>query len=208
MNRIPDNDNPAPPVVLGSGSATRAHMLRRAGIDFTVDAAAVDEEEIKNSLRSAGADSSDVAEALAELKAARVSTRHPGALVIGADQILDCDGIWFDKPRDMTAAGRDLAALRGKMHMQVTAVCVVRDNAVLWHHTDRARLTMRDVSDDFLDGYLAAAGEAILGCVGAYRLEDLGAQLFSRIEGDYFTVLGLPLLPLLDFLRGQGVLRT
>ncbi|MFQ5957797.1 MAG: Maf family protein [Alphaproteobacteria bacterium] len=194
-----------PALVLASASAARAAMLRHAGLCFAVDAAAIDEVGARTALRGDGADAALTAEALAELKASQVSARHPGAFVVGADQVLECDGAWFDKPADLAAARRDLEALRAKTHMQVSAVCVVRDGVVLWRHGERARLVMRDFSDDFLDRYLVAAGEAVLGCAGAYQLEGLGAQLFTRVEGDYFSVLGLPLLPLLDFLRGHGV---
>lgn len=191
-------------VVLASASVTRAKILRRAGVNFAVDAAAVDEDEIKRLLHAEGAEAIHAAEALAELKATRVSERHANALVIGADQILECDGTWFDKPADLAAARRDLEALRGRTHWQATSVCVVKNGAPLWLHSDRARLVMRDFSDDFLGEYLAAAGDDILGCVGAYQIEGIGAQLFASIEGDYFSILGLPLLPLLDALRGHG----
>ena len=191
-------------LVLASASPARAAMLHSAGVVFAVDAAVIDETRVKSALRADGADAARAAAALAELKAKQVSERYRDALVIGADQVLDCAGAWFDKPADRAAARRDLLALRAKMHMQVSAACVVRDGAVLWCHSARARLAMRDFSDDFLDGYLAAAGDAVLGCAGAYQLEGLGAQLFTHVDGDYFAVLGLPLLPLLDFLREHG----
>ena len=196
----------APAVILASGSVTRAAMLRQAGLAFTVEAAAVDEEEVKRALGADGADAGRAAEALAELKAVRVSARRPGALVVGADQILDCGGAWFDKPVDRATARRDLATLRGRDHQQVTAACVARDGVRIWHTTQRARLTMRDFSDEFLDRYLDDAGDGILGCAGGYQLEGVGVQLFSRVDGDYFAILGLPLLPLLDFLRGYRVI--
>ena len=142
---------------------------------------------------------------LAELKAQRVSQRHKDALVIGADQMLQCGGIWFDKPADLDHARGHLIALRGKTHELLSAVCVVRDGEVLWRHLESAQLTMRPFSDAFIDEYLAAAGDAVCASVGAYQLEGRGAQLFSRIEGDYFTILGLPLLPLLGFLVNHGV---
>lgn len=198
------NPENAPAVVLASASAIRAVVLRQSGVRFTVDAAAIDETEIKRSLRGEGADAGIAAETLAGLKASRVARHHPDALVIGADQILVCDDAWFEKPVDATAARRDLTALRGRSHWQVTSVCVVRNDTLLWHHTESARLVMRDFTDDFLDYYLRDSGDTVLDCVGAYRLEGLGAQLFSKVEGDYFSILGLPLLPLLDFLRGHG----
>ncbi len=194
-----------PALILASKSAARAALLRNAGVDFTVETAPVDEASVKASFRAEGRAAEDLALALAEMKAARVSRAHPGALVIGADQLLDCEGVWFDKPGDLAGARRDLLALRGRAHRQISAVCVVADGTAIWRHVEIARLVMRPFSDAFLDDYLARAGAEIGACVGAYRLEDLGAQLFSRIEGDYFTILGLPLLPLLEFLRGHGV---
>jgi septum formation protein len=143
---------------------------------------------------------------LAELKAQRVARRHPGSLVIGADQVLECDGILFDKPSDLAAARSQLMALRGREHRLLSAVVLVRDGERVWHHVDRANLTVRDFSADFLDRYLRSAGDAALSSVGAYQLEGVGAQLFAAIDGDYFTILGLPLLPLLDILREQGIL--
>jgi len=189
---------------LASGSATRAAMLRAAGLAVMVEPAQVDEDEVKTGLKREGADAAEVAETLAELKAMRVSRRHPGALVIGADQMLVCDGAWFDKPGSRAAARGQLLALRGRQHELVSAVSVVRGGARLWHHRDRARLRMRAFSDAFLERYLDLVGDDVLSTVGAYRLEGPGVQLFARIEGDHFTILGLPLLPLLDFLRGHG----
>ncbi|CAO3449056.1 Maf-like protein [Azospirillum argentinense] len=195
-----------PTVVLASGSRTRAEMLERAGVRVTLAPAAVDEEEIKLAARAEGAPVEDVAEALAELKAQRVTRKHPGALVIGADQMLECEGRWFDKPADRDAARAQLQDLRGKTHRLVSCAVVIRDGERLWHHVDRARLTMRPFSDAFLESYLNAAGDDVLGSVGAYHLEGLGAQLFHRVDGDFFTILGLPLLPLLGFLRVHGVI--
>jgi septum formation protein len=197
----------APPaVVLASASPARATMLRGAGVAVAVEAAAVDEAEVKASLRAAGAAAAQVAESLAELKAQRIARRRPGALVIGADQVLDCDGTLFDKPFDAADARRQLLLLRGRRHELVSAVVVVRDGVRHWHHVGRAALTMRRFTDAFLDDYLGTTGDAVLASVGAYQVEGMGAQLFARIDGDYFTILGLPLLPLLDFLREQGVL--
>lgn len=193
-------------VVLASGSATRSAMLERAGVAVRRHPAAVDEEEVKLSCRAAGLTADEVAEALAELKAQRVSPRHPGAIVIGADQMLECEGAWFDKPADLAAARRQLEALSGRRHRLVSCVVAVRDGQRLWHHSEAALLTMRPLSPAFLDAYLAAVGDAALGSVGAYQVEGLGAQLFARVQGDFFTVLGMPLFPLLDFLRIQGVL--
>ena len=197
---------PAPPrLILASTSATRRRVLAGAGIDFETASPGVDEEEIKLSLSATGATGAQIAETLAELKAARISNRSGEALVVGADQVLSCNGVLFDKPPDMEHARAQLQALRGHRHELLTAICVARSGARIWHHNAVARLTMRDFSDAFLDDYLARAGEDVLGSVGAYRIEGLGAQLFARIDGDFFTILGLPLLPLLGFLRDHGI---
>lgn len=195
-----------PPVVLASASRSRRRMLIDAGVAAEIEPARVDEEEIKASLSAEQASPAQIAETLAELKARRVSGRHAGALVIGADQILELEGRLFDKPGDLAQAGEHLRRLSGKTHRLISAVCVVRDEARLWHTVDEARLTMRPLSEAFIERYLAAVGERACESVGAYQLEGLGAQLFSRVEGDFFTVLGLPLLPLLDFLRNHKVL--
>lgn len=193
-------------IVLASGSATRRAMLEQAGVPFVVDTAPVDEAAVKDAMRAETDNPARVAEVLAELKATRVSARHPGSIVIGADQMLECDRQWFDKPADRDAARAQLLALRGKSHRLVSSVVALRDGQRLWHHTDSARLDMRHFSDAFLEEYLERVGAAVLSSVGAYQLEGLGAQLFRAVEGDHFTILGLPLLPLLDFLRENGVL--
>lgn len=194
------------PVILASASRIRATMLQAAGVPVEVVPARVDESELKIALRGQGAEPADVAVALAELKALQVSRSRPGRLVLGADQMLDCDGAWLDKPENRDAAREQLLALRGRKHRLTSAAVLARDGARIWHHAAAARLTMRGFTDAFLDGYLAEAGEAVLGSVGAYQLEGLGAQMFERIEGDYFVILGLPLLPVLDILREQSVL--
>ena len=196
----------APEVVLASASRARLELLRRAGIDVRAEPARVDEAEVKAALRAENAEVTAAAETLAELKAQRVSRRAPGALVIGADQILECEGRWFDKPADRAGAAEHLRALSGKTHALVTAACVVRDGVRLWHHREAPRLTMRPLDESFIESYLDAAGPEALQTVGAYQLEGRGAQLFTKVTGDYFTILGLPLLPLLGFLREQGVL--
>jgi len=190
-------------LILASTSQSRRTMLSAAGVAFSAEAPGVDEDAVKDSLKGEKAAPAAIAETLAELKARKISLRHPDAFVIGADQVLDCDGVLYDKPPDLAAARRQLQSLRGKTHRLTAAVVVARGDARLWHHTQVATLQMRPFTDAFLDGYLAQVGEAACRSVGAYQLEGLGAQLFSRIEGDYFTILGLPLLPLLDFQRGH-----
>jgi septum formation protein len=193
-------------IILASASRTRAHMLEQAGIGFRVDVAAVDEQAVKDSLKPETRNPARAAEVLAELKAVRVSARHPGVLVIGADQVLDCEGVWFDKPADRAGARAQLLALRHKTHRLTSAVAAVKDGRRVWHHTESARLTMRNFSDAFLESYLEAAGDSVLSSVGAYQLEGLGSQLFLSVEGDVFTILGLPLLALMDYLRENGEL--
>lgn len=192
-------------LVLASGSRTRASMLEQAGVSAILDKPLVDEDEVKAAGRAEGVSADIVAEALAELKAQRITRRHAGALVVGADQMLECEGRWFDKPADRAAARAQLLDLRGKTHRLVSCAVVVRDGERMWHRIDSARLTMRNFSEAFLDDYLDRVGDDVLHSVGAYQLEGLGAQLFHRVEGDFFTILGLPLLPLLGFLRVHGV---
>jgi septum formation protein len=193
-------------IVLASGSATRRLMLESAGVDFTVDTSPVDEAAVKAGMRAETNNAGRVAEVLAELKATRVSARHPGTIVIGCDQMLDCEGVWFDKPDSPAQARAQLAALRGKTHRLSSSVVALRDGKRLWHHTESAKLTMRNFSDAFLDDYVSKASDGLLHSVGAYQLEGRGAQLFMLVEGDHFTILGLPLLALLDFLRENGEL--
>lgn len=193
-------------LVLASASASRRRLLEAAGLAFAIDAPRVDEEAEKARLRAAGLKPRDQAGALAEFKALSVSRLRP-EFVIGADQMLAVDDDVLDKPRDLAEARTHLQRLRGRVHELLTAVVVARAGAVVWRHMETPRLQMRAFSDDFLDAYLAQAGQATLSSVGAYQLEGLGAQLFERVDGDYFSVLGLPLLPLLDFLRQHGVVR-
>jgi septum formation protein len=192
--------------VLASSSAIRARLLAAAGVDAIIDPAAIDEARIKAESRAAGKEAGDCAVLLAEAKAKDVAGRHRGALVLGTDQMLECDGRWFDKPRDMDEVRAQLQALSGRTHRLVTAAVVVRDGVVLWRAIETALLTMRRISEAFLDRYLGAMGKRVLTTVGGYELEGLGAQLMARIEGDYFAILGLPLLPLLAFLRDDGAL--
>ena len=182
-------------------------MLEDAGIVFEIDVPRVDEEAAKAGYRAEGMTPRDQADALAELKALSVSRRRAG-FVIGADQMLAVDGSTFDKPKDAAEARSHLELLRGRTHELLTAAVVARDGAVIWRHIDTPRLTMRSFTDAFLTEYLGRAGQGVLSSVGVYQLEGIGAQLFERVEGDYFSVLGLPLLPLLAFLREHGIARS
>ena len=193
-------------IVLASTSPWRAAMLRNAGVEIECVNPGVDEEEMKRAMRAEGALARDQADALAEMKARRVSSRIPGALVIGADQILDFKGEAFDKPADKDAARDTLMRLRSERHELLSAAVIALDGAPIWRHVGRARLFMRPFTDAFLDDYLDRMGEEALKTPGAYMLEGLGAQLFARIDGDYFTVLGLPLIETLGFLRVRGEL--
>jgi len=194
-------------VVLASGSATRQRLLKDAGVVFSVGIPNVDESAVLESLAAEGASAREAGDVLAELKAVKVSARHPAAFVIGGDQILSVEREFLRKPGDMKEARDQLKALRGRTHVLTSAVVVAREGSAVWRDVREARLTMRAFSDAFLEHYLAHGGADILGSVGAYRVEGMGIQLFSRMEGDHFTIQGLPLLPLLDFLRTHGVVK-
>jgi septum formation protein len=190
-----------PRIILASASASRRALLAAAGLTFDVQAADVDEAMVKRDALVEGVNAETAALRLADLKAAAVARHESDALVIGADQILVCNGVWFDKPVDATAARDQLRALRGRSHVLVTAVVCHQGAIRVWDYVAMPRLVMRDFSDVFLDQYLAAEGDAVISAVGAYRLEGRGIQLFDAVEGEHTAVLGLPLLPLLAFLR-------
>jgi len=192
-------------LVLASKSVTRRAVLDGAGVPYEAVGSGVDEEVAKVALLARRATPRQVAEALAEDKALAVSVGRPD-LVIGADQTLEFQGQLYDKAETVEEARERLKTLRGKPHMLHSAVVAAQGGAVVWRETQSATLKMRDFSDGFLEDYLAAEGEAALGSVGCYRLEGLGLQLFSKIDGDYFTILGLPMMGLLDLLRRRGVL--
>ncbi|WP_439923744.1 Maf family protein [Nitrobacter sp. JJSN] len=192
------------PLILASQSQVRQALLANAGLSFEVIPAAIDERAIQQSsgLTTGG----EIAVRLAFEKAREVSLRSPGRYVIGADQTLECDGLLFNKPVGRAAAAAHLRALSGRTHILHAGAAIVRDGRPLFEDVSAARMTMRELSEDTIEAYLNAVGDAATASVGAYQLENLGVHLFSRIEGDHFTILGLPLLPLLAFLRGQGLL--
>jgi len=194
------------PLVLASGSATRADMLRAAGLAFEVVVPRVDEEALKAGLLAEGASARDVADALAEMKAARVSGRRPEALVLGCDQTLSCEGRLFSKPASPEEAREQLRALMGRTHKLHSAAVIFQGEQPVWRHVSEARLTMERLSDAWLDGYVARNWDSLRHSVGGYRIEEEGVRLFSRIAGDHFTILGLPLLPLLSFLSVRGTI--
>lgn len=194
-------------IILASGSQSRRSLLAGAGIMAENIRPNVDEDMAKAAYRHDGLRIRDQAMKLAELKAQKVSARQPG-FVIGGDQMLNLEETAFDKPKDMAGAKDHLEKLSGKVHTLETALVVFENGQPVWRHLARPRLTMRPLSDAFIDQYLARCGDALLSTVGAYQLEGLGAQLFTKIEGDYFSILGLPLLPLLDYFRTRGVLEA
>jgi septum formation protein len=194
------------PLILASASKVRAEILSQAGVPFRIEAADIDEGAIKRSHKRRRLGPDVAARALAAAKAGKIAKRHPGALVLGADQILACDGVWFDKPADLAEAKTQLMALRGRSHDLITAACIIEDGRLVWEHVETSTLGVRPFSSPFLTDYLDHERDHLLSSVGAYRLEGMGAQLFARIDGDHFAILGLPLLPLLKFLRWRGLL--
>ncbi len=193
------------PLILGSASASRSALLEAAGLEFEIDPAGIDERAIRKVVtRDRGAAPSDIADVLARAKAETVSERNPGSLVIGADQVLACGEELFEKPKSMEDARRTLLALQGKTHQLHASVALAREGRVHWAHIETAHLTMRALSPEEIGRYLGQAGERVLSSVGAYQLEGLGVHLFEEIKGDYFTILGLPMLALLKQLRLEG----
>lgn len=192
------------PLTLASTSRARSELLRNAGLTFESVAPRVDEEAAKAALLADGVGPREIADALAEMKAVRVSRGREG-LVVGADQTLELEGELVDKAPDLEAARAQLQALRGRTHVLHSAVVVALDGQPIWRELKSAKLTVRAFSDDFLDAYMAREGDELLHVVGGYRLEGAGVLLFERIDGDYFTILGLPMLGLLDLLRRYGI---
>jgi septum formation protein len=193
-------------LILASGSAARRALLANAGLSFDVVPATIDERAAEQPLLDVGAPPEDIALALAMAKASMVNEDHPEALVIGADQVLDLDGESLSKPHDMEAARRQLLRLSGQTHHLHSAVACAKSGEVAWQHVETASLTMRRLDPGYVGRYLAHVGPAALSSVGSYQLEGEGIQLFERVEGDYFGILGLPLLPLLGFLRSAGAI--
>lgn len=195
------------PLILASGSATRRTLLQRAGLTFDVDVPDLDEDAMREAMGPEDSlDPSDVAEVLARGKAEAVSERNPDAFVVGGDQVLSLDGRIYGKPKSMEEARARLLDFSGKTHRLHTAVVIAAKGETVWAHVDVPALTMRPLTPQFVGRYLAAAGDGVLGSVGAYQIESLGIQLFEKIDGDFFSILGLPLLPLLEALRRDGAI--
>lgn len=197
---------PADSLILASGSATRAEILRNAGLEFSVQRPSVDEAEVREFMIGAGIAVEDGALRLAELKSLEIAARNIDSVVIGADQILELDGDWFEKPNGTDAARAQLKRLSGKRHRLISAVVIARAGEIIWRKTDEAILHVRPLGEAFLDRYLALMGDRVSTSVGGYQVEGIGAQLFEAIEGDHYTILGLPLWPTLGFLRSIGIL--
>lgn len=196
------------PLLLASASTIRLQLLRNAGLVVTAEPARIDEDSIRQSLEAEQAKPRDIADALAELKAEKLANRHPTALVLGCDQVLAFQGRVFGKPETPDAARAQLMALRGQTHHLISALVLYDETKPIWRHTSEAKLQMRDISDAYLEEYLARNWQSARHSVGAYKLEEEGVRLFSAIQGDYFTILGLPLLPLLDYLGARGFIQT
>lgn len=196
------------PLILASGSDIRAQLLRNAGVPFEVHKARVDEQTIKESLLAEGANPRDIADALAESKARKVALKHPDTMVIGCDQVLDFKGQLLSKPDSPEHAISQIKSMRGERHTLLSAAVIYHEGKPIWRHVGQVRLRMRPASDTYVDGYVARNWDSIQHSVGAYKLEEEGVRLFHSIEGDYFNVLGMPLLELLAFLTLRGVIET
>lgn len=195
-------------LILASGSQIRTELLRNAGVAHLVKPARIDEASIKASMLGAGGSPRDIADCLAEQKAKKVAMQHPSAVVLGSDQVLELDGKIYDKASDLDELKRHLKALRGKTHSLYSAAVIFEQNRPVWRKIAQVKLTMRDFSDEFLENYVAQYSSGLLATVGGYKIEEGGVALFTRIEGDYFSVLGMPLLEVLAFLRTRGLAPT
>jgi len=196
------------PIILASGSQIRAQMLTNAAVPFEVMVARVDEQAVKAALLAEQASPRDIADALAELKARKISDKRPGALVLGCDQVLDFRGRLLSKPETPDEAFDQLSEMRGDRHSLLSAAVIVENGQPIWRHVGQVRLRMREVSDGYLQDYIARNWESIRHAVGGYKLEEEGVRLFSGIDGDYFNVLGLPLIELLNYLSLRGAIAT
>ncbi|THD76847.1 septum formation protein Maf [Thalassobius vesicularis] len=196
------------PLILASGSEIRQQLLRNAGVPFEIAKPRIDEEMVRDALQAEQATPRDIADTLAEMKALKISERTPDRLVLGCDQVLDLGGQVLSKPRDRDDARAQLLAMRGQRHMLLSAAVLCENGKPIWRHVGQVRLQMREFSDAFLDGYLDRNWPGISYCVGAYKLEEEGIRLFSRVDGDYFNVLGLPLIELLNYLTVRGDLQA
>ncbi|WP_282153644.1 Maf family protein [Ruegeria atlantica] len=194
------------PIILASGSSIRAQLLRNAGVPFTVETARVDEDTAKRALLAEDAPPRDIADTLAEMKARKVSDKNPDAMVLGCDQVLDFDGQLLSKPETPQDALAQLEVMRGKRHMLLSAAVIFQNGEPIWRHVGQVRLRMRMSSDAYLRDYIDRNWDSIRHAVGAYKLEEEGVRLFATIDGDYFNVLGMPLLELLNFLAVKGVI--
>jgi septum formation protein len=201
-------DFPMPSLLLASASETRAAMLRACGVAVEVYPARIDEVAVRDAMSAEAAHPRDIADALAEMKARKIADRHPGAIVIGSDQVLEFQGRVLGKAPDLDAGRAQLRQLRGQQHLLHAAVVLYDDGRPVWRHVAEARLTMRRFSDAYLDDYLARNWDRVRHSVGCYRIEEEGLRLFSHVEGDHATILGLPLLPLLNYLSDRGIIAS
>lgn len=195
-------------LLLASGSKIRATLLRNAGVNFDVRVPRVDEEMLKSALQAENANPREIADALAEMKAFRISEKEPGALVVGCDQVLEQGGQIYSKPKDKDEARHQLRQLAGKRHSLLSAAVIYEDGKPVWRHVGQVRMTMREISDTYLEDYLERNWESIRHSVGGYKLEEEGVRLFAQVHGDYFTILGIPLIELLSYLSLRGTLPT
>lgn len=195
-----------PTVILASGSKARQEMLRNAGVSFDVIPADIDEEKILSEMVSNNKNVEDIAKKLAEEKSLKISKENKDNYIIGSDQILSLNNKLYSKAKNKNEAKEKLLELSSKTHQLTSAVCVTKNNKIIWSSFSQAQLSLKDLTEEKIDNYLERAGDDIYNCVGCYALESIGIQLFDKIEGDYFTILGMPLLPLLTFLEKEGVL--
>ena len=196
------------PIILASGSQIRADLLSRARVSYEVQKPSIDEHSVKDSMLAEGASPRDIADALAQAKARKVASKNPGRLVLGSDQILDLDGEVLSKPESEKDAVEQLRRMRGRRHTLLSAAVIFEDQQPVWRHVGQVRMYMRDLSDQWIESYVDRNWSSIKMTVGCYKLEEEGARLFTRVDGDYFNVLGLPLLELLSYLTIRGTLSS